>query len=113
MPIGIPELLILGTLLALISPAFFIPFVLFRLRRRARRLGYASVGAYLRAAPGSDAEKRDATDLTLMGLTLSLLGLIMAPLVLIGLVPLFYGARKLIHASLGLGLVDDADQSGR
>ena len=113
MPIGIPELLILGTLFAMVSPLFLVPFVVFRLRRRAKRLGYASVGAYLRAAPGTDAEKRDAADLALTGLTLSLLGLIVAPLVLIGLVPLFYGGRKLAYASLGLGLVDDADQPAR
>ncbi|MEO7190094.1 MAG: hypothetical protein ABI051_03485 [Vicinamibacterales bacterium] len=112
-PIGIPELLILGTLLAIVSPLFVIPYMVFRLRRRAKHLGYTSVRAYLRAAPGTDAEKRDAADLALIGLTLSLLGLIVAPLVLIGIVPLFYGGRKLVYASLGLGLVDDADQPAR
>jgi hypothetical protein len=111
--IGIPELLFLGTLLALVSPLFLIPYIVSRLRRRAKRFGYLSVRAYLRAAPGTDAEKRDAADLALMGLTLSLLGLIVAPLVLLGIVPLFYGGRKLAYASLGLGLVDDADQTGR
>jgi hypothetical protein len=39
-----------------------------------------------------------------------LLGLLIAPLVLIGLVPLFYGGRKLVYASMGLGLVDDGDE---
>jgi hypothetical protein len=38
--------------------------------------------------------------------------LIFAPFVLIGLIPLFYGGRKLVYASMGLGLVDDADQPG-
>jgi hypothetical protein len=79
------------------------------LRRRAKRFGYASTRAYLRAAPRSDAEKRDAADLALRGLVCCALGLLIGPLVLIGLVPLFYGGRKVVYASMGLGLVDDAD----
>ena len=31
---------------------------------------------------------------------------------LVGLVPLFYGGRKLVYASMGLGLVDDPHQPG-
>ena len=77
--------------------------------RRARRFGYPSTGAYLRSAPGTDAEKRDAADLALRGLVLCVLGILLPPLVLVGLVPLFYGGRKLTYASMGLGLVDDAD----
>jgi hypothetical protein len=80
--------------------------------RRAKRLGYSSRRAYLRAAPHSDAEKRDAADLALKGLVFCLLGLLFSPLVLVGLIPLFYGARKLVYASMGLGLVDDAEQPG-
>lgn len=75
--------------------------------QRAKRFGYESMRAYLRAAPRSDAEKRDAADLALKGLVLCLLGLLFAPFVLAGLVPLFYGGRKLVYASMGLGLVDD------
>ena len=77
--------------------------------RRARRFGYPSTGAYLRSAPGTDLEKRDAADLALRGLVLCVLGLLLPPFVLVGLVPLFYGGRKLLYASMGLGLVDDAD----
>jgi hypothetical protein len=66
----------------------------------------------VRAAPRSDEEKRDAADLALKGLVFCVLGLIFAPFVLIGLIPLFYGGRKLVYASMGLGLVDDADQPG-
>ncbi len=80
-------------------------------RRQARRAGYASLGAYLRATPRSDEEKRDAVDLALKGLVVCLLGLLFPPLLLIGIFPHFYGARKLANASMGLGLVDDADQS--
>lgn len=106
MGIGI---LLLIILLALLLPAMF----LVGLVRRARRLGYRSVGAYLRAAPRTDEEKRDAVNLAMKGLVIALLGVIFAPIVLIGLVPLFYGGRKLAYASLGLGLVDDADQPDR
>ena len=77
--------------------------------RRARHLGYPSTRAYLRAAPRSDEEKRDAADLALKGAVLSILGAIFAPFVLAGLVPLFYGGRKLVWAYMGLGLVDDAE----
>jgi hypothetical protein len=111
--IGMPELLIIGV--------FLVPTTLFLIvgasvvvtaRRRAARLGYPSTGAYLRAAPRSDEEKRDAADLALKGVVLCLLGLLFPPFVLVGLVPLFYGGRKLVYASMGLGLVDDGDQQG-
>ena len=72
----------------------------------------AELGAYLRAAPRSDQEKRDAADLTLKGLVWCMLGLVFAPCVLVGLLPLFYGGRKLAWATMGLGLVDDGDQFG-
>lgn len=78
-------------------------------RRRARRFGYASAGAYLRAAPRTDEEKRDAADMALKGGVICVLGMIFPPFILVGLVPLFYGGRKLVYASMGLGLVDDAD----
>ena len=79
---------------------------------RAKRFGYPSMGAYLRAAPRSDAERMDAADLALKGLVLCLLGVLLSPFVLVGLIPLFYGGRKLVYASMGLGLVDDADDPG-
>lgn len=80
------------------------------LKRKARQAGYGTLGAYLGAAPRSDAEKRDAVDLALKGLVICLLGLILPPFLLIGLIPFFYGARKAAWASMGLGLVDDGDQ---
>ena len=79
-------------------------------RRNAKRAGYASIGAYLRAVPRSDEEKQGAVDLALKGLVICLLGLLFPPFLLIGVFPLFYGVRKLAYASMGLGLVDDADQ---
>ncbi|HSG00524.1 MAG TPA: hypothetical protein VLA20_05300 [Vicinamibacterales bacterium] len=81
-------------------------------REKARQAGYATVGAFLRAAPQTDEEKRDAVDMALKGLVISALGLLFPPFLLIGLFPLFYGARKLAYASMGLGLVDDAERPG-
>jgi hypothetical protein len=104
--LGVPELFVL-----VVIPGSVILFVL-ALARRAKRFGYASTRAYLRAAPRSDAEKRDSVDLALKGLVWCVLGLIFSPFVLVGLFPLFYGGRKLVYASMGLGLVDDGDQSG-
>jgi hypothetical protein len=104
--IGVPEILIFGLVAAV--PIAIVVFAT-RVRRRARRFGYGSSRAYLRAAPRSDAEKRDAVDLALMGLIFCMLGLLFRPFVLIGLIPLFYGARKVVYASMGLGLIDDAD----
>ena len=105
--IGVPELLFIG--LAGIIPAGLVVFAVVA-ARRARRFGYASTRAYLRSAPRSDAETRDAADLAMKGLVSCLLGVVFSPLVLIGLAPLFYGGRKLVYASMGLGLVDDAGQ---
>ncbi len=83
-----------------------------KFQQQARRLGYPSLGAYLRAAPRSDEEKRAAVDLALKGLVFCVAGLLFPPFLLIGLFPLFYGVRKVAWASMGLGLVDDADQQG-
>ncbi len=105
--IGVPELLILGLVLSI--PVAIVAFAA-SFRRRARKFGYVSTRAYLRAAPRSDVEKRDAVDLALKGLASCLLGPLFPPLVLIGLVPLFYGGRKVVYASMGLGLIDDADE---
>ena len=102
----IPAVVILGPLLALI--------VLFTIavRRSTKRFGYPSAVAYPRAAPRSHAEKRDAADLALKGLVTCVLGLLFAPLALVGLLPLFYGGRKLAYASVAPDLADDPDQTG-
>ena len=80
-----------------------------RFRRQVSHLGYPSVGEYFGAVPRSDEEKRDAVSLALKGLVTCVLGLVFPPLLLIGVFPLYYGARKVAWASMGLGLVDDAD----
>ena len=109
MPFGIPEIIIAGILgPPLLGLLFIWPFF----RRRARRFQYKSTSEYLRAAPRSDLEKRDAVDVALKGLVICALGLLFPPFILVGLIPLFFGGRKVVYASMGLGLVDDADHTG-
>jgi|SRR5687767_11526795 hypothetical protein len=108
----LPDLLMLGLVIGVCAIPIAILLFALRVRRRAKHFGYASTASYLRAAPRSDAEKRDAADLALKGLVFCVLGFVFPPFILVGLVPLFYGGRKLVYASMGLGLVDDADQTG-
>jgi hypothetical protein len=107
--VGIPELIILMFLgVPIVGAVFYFS----SLGRRARRLGYRSTFGYLRAIPQSDDEKQDAADLAAKGLLWCVLGVVFSPCVLIGLVPLYYGGRKLVSASMGLGLVDDGNRYG-
>lgn len=110
--VGVPELLILavfsGVLLAIGASVWFVVRLLRSQRRYAREAGFPSLSAYLQASPQTDQEKQAAVDLALKGVVICLLGLIVPPLLLIGLFPLFYGVRKIIYASMGLGLLDDA-----
>jgi multisubunit Na+/H+ antiporter MnhB subunit len=111
---GLLPIAILAGFVALVAGAGVAVVLIFRSRqRKAREAGYPSLIAYLRAAPQTDEEKRDAADLALKGLVLCLLGLLFPPLLLFGLIPFFYGTRKVIYASMGLGLADDPDQQGR
>jgi hypothetical protein len=112
--VGVFPILLLGGLAALVVGAGVAVFLLWDQQvRQASEAGYPSLVAYLRAAPRTDAEKRDAADLALKGLVLCMLGLLFAPLMLIGLFPFFYGARKVVYASMGLGLAEDPDQQGQ
>jgi hypothetical protein len=104
-------LLILGVVLVpVVVSLVFVVRLLRKQQQHARAAGYPSLRAYLRAAPQTDEEKMAATDLALKGLVLCMFGLFFAPLMLLGLFPLFYGARKVLYASMGLGLLDDARQ---
>jgi hypothetical protein len=78
-------------------------------KRRAKIFGYASTRAYLRARHAPTRKSGNAVDLALKGLASCVLGLLFPPFVLVGLMPLFYGGRKVVYASMGLGLIDDAD----
>jgi hypothetical protein len=95
----VPDLFFLAIAGAVLAIPIAIVLFAALIRRRAKAFGYPSTGAYLRAAPRSDAEKRDAADLSLRGLVFSVLGLLFSPLILIGLIPLFYGGRKLVYAA--------------
>ncbi len=111
--LGMPELIfflpILVGFAAVVGGGGWLVFRLLRGQRRlAREGGYPSLSAYLKAAPQTDQEKQAAVDLALKGVVICLLGLIVPPLLLVGLFPLFYGVRKIIYASMGLGLLDDA-----
>jgi hypothetical protein len=103
----------LSTILVLVIAViivFTVARIFRRLRRAAVRAGYSSVKTYLQSPPRSDREKRDAVDLALSGLIICLLGLLFPPFLLVGILPLYYGSRKTVYASLGLGLVDDEDE---
>jgi len=109
MRLGIASLLTLIILLVVVATIIALAVAVRGLHRRARRGGFGSIGAYLRAVPRSDEEKQDAVDLSLKGLALCLAGLVLPPLVLVGIFPLYYGLRKVINASMGFGIVDDGE----
>jgi len=110
--LGNPQLFILGFIFAAVAfPLLGLALFVAMFARRAKRFGYPTTRAYLRAAPRSDEERRDAADLAVKGLACCALGVLFGPFVLIGLAPLFYGGRKFLYASMGLGLVDDPDQT--
>jgi hypothetical protein len=106
---GVPDLIFLAFGLLVAGSIVGLAKLAHGQRRKAKAYGYASLAAYLRAAPRTDDERRDAVDLALKGVVMCLLGLIFAPLLLVGLIPFFYGTRKLVYGSLGLGLMDDGD----
>lgn len=109
-PLGVPELFIIIVLIGFPLIGLAVAYAMLP-TSRIMRLGYKSRSEYLRAVPRTDAERKDAADLALKGLVICILGLMFAPLVFVGLVPLFYGGRKLTYALLGLGLLDDEDES--
>ncbi len=76
------------------------------LRKRARANDYDSLTVYLQAVPATDAQKVDAVDLALRGGILVILGILFPPLIFVGLVPLYYGLRKITMTLMGLGLTD-------
>lgn len=81
-------------------------------QQKAKQAGNSNILDYLRAVPASDQDKQDAVDLTLKGGAACLLGLVFPPLLLLGVIPLFYGLRKLLYARMGLGLVADDKPPG-
>jgi hypothetical protein len=102
----LPTLLLIGVLLLLLRIW----------RVRLRRHGYLGIKDYfrkskarLRKLPQTDEEKLAAVELTLKGAVLFVLGLFFFPLIVIGLVPLYYGGRKLASIRLGLQEVEEEE----
>lgn len=83
--------------LLLLLPAIFLAWGFLLLRRMWR----ARIPR-LRKLPQTDEEKLDAVELTLKGGVLFVLGLLFFPLIVISLVPLYYGLRKLAAIRLGM-----------
>lgn len=100
---------IISALLAVVL--ILIAYTLYRVHKslqgKARRAGHETIGDYLQATPRTDDEKREAVDMALKGLVICLVGLVLPPLLLIGIFPLFYGARKMAYAQMGFGLFED------
>ena len=70
-------------------------FLFFRgVRRRAKQMGYANCRSYLRAIPKNDVEKQDAVSMAAKGMAICVLGVIFPPIIILGLIPLYYGVRK-------------------
>lgn len=81
-----------------------LPWLLLRIwRRRVRRRGYPGLKAYLYHLPQTDEEKIDAVELSLKGLVICVLGILFPVAVPFGLVPLYYGLRKIGGAVAGVG----------
>jgi len=78
-----------------------------RTRRRARQAGFKRISDYMLAAPRNDREKQEAVNMAFRGLALCLVGIVFAPLLLLGVVPLYYGGRKITLALLGMDLLAD------
>ena len=96
---------------AFVAALAFVFLVVRKLRQNAVAGGYPSVRAYLRAVPRNDEEKRQAVDLALKGVVLCGLGLFFPPMILIGVLPFYYGSRKLILVWLGLDILAEIDHS--
>ena len=104
---GSSEKIMLATLLIPVALVLAWAFwKLLALQRSARRGGYPSTMAYLRAAPRTDWEKREAVEMALQGLLLCFLAVLVKPFVFLGLVPLYFGVRKVALAWLGLDLLE-------
>ena len=61
-----------------------------------------TIMAFLRAAPADTAEKQAAIDLAMKGIVLCVLGTAFPPILLLGVLPLYYGVRKLLLVSFGI-----------
>jgi hypothetical protein len=98
-------------LFAVLLALFLLPLLIWR--ARVRRRGYPGLRVYLHMLPQSEEEQLDAVELTLKGAVLCILGLLFPPLILLGVVPLYYGARKLAAMRVGIGGTGENRQHDR
>ena len=105
-------LLTVGGFLLLVAwiGVFLVPILIWR--RSVRRRGYPGLMAYLRELPMTDEEKLDAVDLTLKGEASASSACSFPPLVLFGLLPLYFGARKLASVTLGIAGAETTGKTG-
>jgi hypothetical protein len=105
--------ILFGGLLLVVLPVVFCLLPILIWRGRLRRQGYPGLRAYLRELPRTDEEKLDAVELTLKGSMLCLLGLLWPPIIIIGLVPLYFGVRKLAAVKLGIKSLEQDQPTGK
>lgn len=106
------QILIISGVVALILLAMVLGYRTYY-NCRARRFGYASRAAYIRAIPHTDEEKREAVDQALKGLVICFVGAVSFPFLMVGAFPLYIGGRKTFYSLMGLGRADEHDQSPR
>lgn len=78
-----------------------------RTRRRAREAGYSGIHEFMMAVPRNEQEKREAVNMAFRGLALCLVGIVLTPLLLLGVPPLYYGGRKVALSLMGTDLLAD------
>lgn len=96
-----------GYVLLLIVSTIVVLVWLLLWRRRVMRAGYRGAFAYLRALPKTDIQKRNALDLLMRGAVLIPIGIVLWPLLVIGLFSFYYGLRKMCMLKMGLENVDE------
>lgn len=101
----------LPVLLVLLVALVWSLIAVIRTRQRAREAGFKRVSDYMLAVPRNDREKREAVNMAFRGLALCVLGIVFAPLLLLGVFPLYYGGRKIILTLLGMDLLADDDSA--
>lgn len=80
-----------------------------RTRQKAEKAGFRRIGEYMRAAPRTDSERKEAVGMMMRGVALCALGVVFSPFALLGAVPLYYGGRKIALALLGMDLPADGN----
>ena len=105
------NLLFVALFVTLVLSVAIVIFTVRRLRQNAVAAGYPGLRAHLRAVPRNDEEKRHAVDMALKGVVLCVLGLFFPPFILVGVIPLYYGSRKLFLVWLGLDILAEIDRS--